>query len=131
MASLKHSTHSVTIEAPFDVAWNYLSEWRNQTEWATKFVLAVRQEGDQIFMTTPNGEVPITWQTNREHGTIDIIFPGDSLLPTRLSQIGDSLLYTFTFSLPVDVPDPVFEQGQANMDEELANLKRIIEARAA
>jgi hypothetical protein len=129
MATMKHSTHSVTIEAPFDIAWDYLSDWRNQTEWATGFVKGIRKEANQIIMTTPDGDVSIEWRTNREFGLIDLIFPGNSVTPTRLTAIGDSLVYTFTFSLPVQVPDEVFQQGQASMDEEMANLKRIVESR--
>lgn len=133
MASLKHSTHSVTIEAPFDVAWDYISDWRTQPEWATRFVKAIRQEGEQIYMDThtPEGEIPIQWVTNRELGTIDIIFPNNSLTPTRLSQVDESLLYTFSFGMPSDTPDEIFRQGQSNMDKELANLKQIIENRIA
>ncbi len=79
-------------------------------------------------MTTPFGEVPIEWRTNAELGTIDIIFPGGSLLPTRLTAMGDgSLVYTFTFSMPADAPEEAFREGQRGMDEELVNLKRILE----
>lgn len=127
MASLKHSTHSITIEAPFARAWDYISDWKTQPDWATAFVKGVRREGEQIYMTTPDGEVPIEWRTNRDLGTVDIVFPGNSVLPTRLTQIGDSLVYTFTFSLPTEVPDDVFAKGQQNMDVELGHLKQIIE----
>lgn len=127
MSQMKHSTHSVTLNVPFDKAYNFLSDWRKQPEWAVNFVKGIRQENGQIIMTTPNGDVPIQWRTNRDLGTIDMIFPGDSLLPTRLSATGDSLVYTFTFSVPADLPDEAFRQAQRNMDEELATLKRILE----
>lgn len=127
MASMKHSTHSISINAPFDGVWDYISDWYNQPKWATNFVLSMRQDGEQIYMTTPYGEAPIQWRTNRELGTIDIINQDGSPTPSRLIEIGDSLQYIFTFSVPIHVPDEVFRQGQINMDEELANLKRIIE----
>jgi hypothetical protein len=131
MSRLRHSTHSITINAPYGRAFAYLSNWRTQPEWATSFVKGVRDDTGPIFMTTPFGEVPIAWRTNQSLGTIDIVFPGDSLLPTRLTSMGDgSLVYTFTFSMPADTPEEVFAAGQRNMDEELANLKRILEAEA-
>lgn len=127
MPQMKHSTHSVTLETSFEKAYDFLSDWRNQPQWAVNFVKGIRQDNGQIIMTTPNGDVPIQWRANRDLGTIDMIFPGDSLLPTRLSAIGDSLVYTFTFSVPPDLPEEAFRQAQYNMDEELAMLKRILE----
>ncbi len=127
MPQMKHSTHSVTLNIPYEKAYNFLSDWRNQPQWAINFVKGIRQENGQIIMTTPNGDVPIQWYTNRDLGTIDTIFPGDSLLPTRLSAIGDSLVYTFTFSVRADMPEEAFRRAQQNMDEELATLKSILE----
>lgn len=127
MPQLRHSTHIVTLEVPYDRAFDYLSDWRSQAEWGTRFVKGVRKEGEQIILTTPDGDVPVQWRTNRELGTIDTVFPGDSVLPSRLTAIGDSLVYTFTFSLPADVPDEVFHEAQQNMDYELNNLKSILE----
>lgn len=127
MAKMKHSTHGVTLNVPYDKAWAYLSDWRNQPQWGTNFVQGIRQEGGQIIMTTPNGDVPIGWRANRNLGTIDIVFPGESVLPTRLTAIGDSLVYTFTFSLPADLPEEAFRAGQHGLEEELQNLKRILE----
>lgn len=128
MPQLKHSTHSVTLEVPYGRAYDYLSDWRNQPNWAVNFVKGIRQENNQIIMTTPNGDVPIQWRSNRELGTIDMVFPGDNVLPTRLTAIGDSLVYTFTFSVPSDMPDEVFRHTQENMEEELQILKRTLEA---
>ena len=79
-------------------------------------------------MTTPQGEIPIAWRSNQELGTIDMVFPGDQLLPTRLSQIGDACVYNFTFSVPVEMPLEQFRQTQHNMDEELQLLKQQIES---
>lgn len=129
MNRMRHATHSVVIEAPYDRAFAYLSDWRTQPEWAINFVKGIRQEGTQIHMTTPFGEVPIDWRTNRELGTIDIVFPGNQVLPTRLTDMGDgNLVYTFTFSMPGDVSDDVFRDGQRGMEEELQHLKALLEA---
>ena len=128
MPQMKHSTHSVTLTAPYQTAYDYLSDWRNMPNWAINFVKGIRQENDQILLTAPTGDVPIQWCVNRELGTIDMLFPGDSVLPTRLTAIGDSLLYTFTFSVPSDMPDEVFRHSQEGMEEELQTLKRILEA---
>jgi len=131
MATLQHSTHTVTIEAPFDIAWEYISNWRKQPEWATNFVQSAREADGQVYMTTIFGESPIDWRTNQELGTIDIVSEDNSVTPTRLLQLGDSLLYIFTFSMPVDVPPHVLQEGQDNMDEELDNLKQIVEELAS
>ena len=127
MASFKHSTHTVTLEVPFEKAWEFLSDWRNQPKWGKNFVKGIRQEDEQIIMTTPNGDVPIQWRTDRAHGTIDIIMPDGSPIPSRLIEIGDSLLYMFTFSVPADAPEKVLLNGQRGMQEELATLKSLLE----
>jgi hypothetical protein len=129
MATMKHSTHSVTLEVPYERAFDYLSDWRNQPQWAINFVKGMRKQGDQLFMTTPFGEVPVEWRTDRDLGTIDIIFPGNNVLPTRLTAMGDdTLVYTFTFSMPPDVSEEAFQEGQLGMEQELQHLKRILEA---
>lgn len=128
MASLKHSTHSITIEAPFDVAWNYISNPLNQPNWAINFVKDTRMEDEKLIMTTVMGEDTVDWQANREQGTIDMVGSDGTVTPTRLIEIGDSLHYIFTFSMPVHVPEQVFAEGQAGMDEELSTLKQIVEA---
>ena len=127
MPQLKHSTHSVTLEVPYEEAFAYISDWRNQPNWATQFVKGVREENGQIIMTTPFGDNPIEWRVSREHGVIDIVNGDGSVTPTRLIAIGDSLVYTFTFSMPVNTPQAVFEEGQRGMDHELSNLKRLLE----
>ncbi len=128
MSQLIHSTHSVTLNVAYEKAYAYLSDWRNQTEWAKNFVLAIRQEGSQIILTSPQGEIPIGWRTDHDLGTIDMLFPGESVLPTRLTAIGDSLIYTFTFSLPANIPPAVLEQAKESMNEELNHLKHILES---
>ncbi len=127
MKAMKHSTHSITLNVPYTKAFDYLSDWRNQPQWAINFVKGIRQEGEQIIMTTPFGDVPVQWRTNRDLGTIDIIFPGESVLPTRLTDMSGNLLYTFTFSVPADTPDEEFRKGQRGMEEELQTLKRALE----
>lgn len=128
MKAIKHSTHSITLNVPYAKAFDYLSNWHNQPEWAINFVKGIRQEGEQIIMTMPFGDRPIQWRTNRELGTIDIIFPDDSVLPTRLTDMSGNLLYTFTFSVPADTPDEEFRKGQRGMEEELQTLKRVLES---
>lgn len=127
MATMKHSTHSVTLQVPYAKAWAYLSDWRHQPEWGVNFVKGIRQEGEQIIMTTPFGDRPIGWRTHRDLGTIDVVFPGESVLPSRLTDMGDELLYIFTFSVPAHTSDEAFQAGQRGMEEELRTLKRILE----
>jgi hypothetical protein len=126
MPTMRNSTHSVILEIPYERAFAYLAYWRTQPEWATNFVKAVRQEDSQLCMPTPFGEVPIEWRTDPRLGTIDILFPGGNLLPTRLSAMGDgSLIYTFC--MPAEALEEGFPEGQRGMAEELLNLKRILE----
>jgi hypothetical protein len=130
---MRHSAHSVVIDAPYDAAYAYLEDWRNQPQWATSFVQAIRADGDGgAVITSPQGEVPVHFRCDRTLGVLDMVFPGDSVLPTRLTPIGPgsgSLLYTFAFSMPADAPKEAFRQSQRNMDEELGQLKRILEER--
>jgi hypothetical protein len=128
MPAMRHSTHRVTLEVPYERAFDYLADWRTQPEWATNFVKGIRQEGEQVLMTTPFGEMPIERRTNAELGTINIVFPGGHLLPTRLTAMGEgSLVYTFTFSMPAEAPEETFREGQRGMEEELQTLRQILE----
>jgi hypothetical protein len=127
MPTMRHSTHGVTLEVPYEQALTYLADRRTQPEWATNFVKGVREQDSKHYMTTPFGEVQIEWRTDPRLGTIDILFPAGRLLPTRLTAMGDgSLVYTFTFSMPVEAPKEAFREGQRGMEEELFNLKRVL-----
>lgn len=128
MPRMRYSTHSITLDVPYERAFAYLSDWRTQPEWAINFVKGVRQVNDQILLTTPFGEVPVTWQANRELGTIDLRFADGNLIPTRLTEMRDgTLLYTLTFGLPAETPAAAFQAGQRGMEEELQTLKRLLE----
>ncbi|MDP9310408.1 MAG: hypothetical protein M3R24_05880 [Chloroflexota bacterium] len=131
MAEMRHSTPSVTLEVGYATAFGDLNDWCNQPQWALNVVKDIRQEGAQILMTTPLGEVPIESCSSRDLGAIDIVLLGNSVLPARLTSMGDgSLVYTFTFSMPTDIPEDVFRNGQGGMEEELQHLGRILESYA-
>lgn len=43
--------------------------------------------------------------------------------------MGDgSLVYTFTFSMPTDIPEDIFRDGQGGMEVELQHLGRSLES---
>ena len=43
MPAMRHSTHSVTLEVPYEQAFAYLADWRTQPEWATNLRASARK----------------------------------------------------------------------------------------
>ena len=82
-------------------------------------------------METPAGAMVYRVEADPQRGAIDFIIDGpggDSILPARVVPHGRGAIFTFTITRTPDMNDQAWEAGMRGMDEELVNLKRLLES---
>lgn len=123
-------TLSVTIEVPYEVAFDYLSDGRHASEWGVNFVLGVKDSpGGGLTMVTPFGERPFSVRADRETGLVDHIV-GEDVFPARVVPNGHGVDYMITLQQPPNMPDEAFDtEGVPGLREEMATLKKILESK--
>lgn len=118
----------VVIDAPAESVFDFVTDLRNLPAWAVHFCKGIRLVPDGAIVTAPSGEMYFGTTGDRDLGVIDW-WAGPTIekaqrWPTRVVPIGDRSLYSVTMIFGEQVP-PSVEQ---HMAEELANLKRLVEA---
>ena len=82
-------------------------------------------------MQTPNGAARLRIRPDKSSGTLDHDFHSPEAqwtVPARVVPNGSGSLFTITFFQPPVFSDDVFDQQTALVDQELATLKRLLEA---
>ena len=125
-------TATVFIEATPDRVFEYVRVPENQVAWAVNFALSTRplSEGRYV-MRTPFGEMVYRVEVEPRCRTVDFIFEapgGESVLPTRVVPHGPGAVFTFTIHRVPGMSDADWEGGRRGLDEELAELKKLLEA---
>lgn len=124
----KVTTQTISINAEYDLAFDYISNPLAQKEWAINFMKDVKKTDDGFIAVTSFGEMSLKFRTDKQTGIIDIILGGGEPIPTRLIKNGSGCEYMFTLFQPKGMPDIAWEQeGIPGMAEELKELKSILE----
>jgi hypothetical protein len=145
MASTTHhhqagraDTRAISIHASPDHVYDFVSEPQNLPLWAVGFCRSIRRDdatSDRWLVTTPQGEVPVRYSTDRAHRVVDFhLFPESGQPVTAHSRVvpnGDGAEYVFTQLQAPGMPDAVFDAQVTALIEELEVLQRIMAARAA
>lgn len=126
---------TIEIAAPFDAAFQYISEPRTLPEWTRAFQSVSK---GRATMATPKGSIDVELQVDasKKAGTVDwtMTFPDGSVgrAFSRLIDRGDRTLYSFVLIAP-PVPLEQLEgalDAQANiLREELATLRQKLSSR--
>lgn len=126
-------TSTVVIKVDPAIVFEYARKAENQPKWATNFVLSTKELGGGRWqMETPFGAMIYRVESDAKLGTIDFVFEtpaGDQVTPARVVPHPAGSLFTFTITRAPGTPDDAWEQGKHGMDEELVNLKAILEGR--
>jgi hypothetical protein len=126
---MRSKTHSVTLQAPADKMYAFLSNPANLPKWAVAFCKAIRRDGDQWLAETPMGTLSIRYVTDKRFGIIDIWSasgPGtDDVAHSRIVPNGEGSEYIFTFFQAPGLPDDVFEAQEEGLKEEFVALQEI------
>ncbi len=124
----KVTTQTISINAEYDKAFNYISNPLTQKEWAINFMKDVKKTENGFIAVTPFGEMPLKFRTDKQTGTIDIILGGGKPIPTRLIKNESGCEYIFTLFQSKGMPDIAWKkEGILGLVEELKELKSILE----
>lgn len=126
-------TATTFIEAEPDRVFEYVRVPENQPSWAINFVRSTRPLSDGRYaMQTPAGELIYRIEEDSQCRTVDFVYEtpeGETtmILPTRVVSHGRGSVFTFTIHRQPDMGDTEWEGGQQGLDEELAELKKLLE----
>lgn len=130
---MRSDTQTVTIDAPLDDVFAFISELENLPKWATGFCRSIRREGDRWTATTSQGEVAVEVVSDAKLGVVDFhISPAPDVRIVAASRVipnDRGSEYIFTQLQQPGMSDAIFEQQRHALDEELVLLKQILEAK--
>jgi len=131
---MKSSTHTLTLSAPKDKVFDFLSRIENLPSWATLFCRELKPIGrDRYKVVTPQGEIFFLIEADRATGIIDM-YGGPSehemaYWPARIVSRpdGGSLFVFSAFQYP-GMSDQDFDQQCAGLAHEFQNIRALTEA---
>jgi hypothetical protein len=129
-------TKSVAIDRTPEAVFAYLADAANWPHWATANVRSARPGNEPGWwdMQTVRGPGRLRIHAQPDHGILDHEFVNDEahwMVPARVVPNGRGAEFMMTFYQPPDTSDGLFESRIALVGDELALLKRILEAQAA
>jgi hypothetical protein len=130
---VRASTQTVTVEAPVEALFDFLSDPKNLPRWAIGFAKSIRRDDDQWIVETSHGEMPIRIVTSPDLGIVDFHMapaPGSEAVAfSRVVANGNGAEYCFTQFQPPNMPDEVFEAMVNALSHELVALKALMEVK--
>ena len=126
-------TATTFIEAEPDRVFEYVRVPENQPSWAINFVRSTRPLSDGRYaMQTPAGELIYRIEADPGCRTVDFFDEtpeGETtmILPTRIVPHGRGSVFMFTIHRQPDMGDVQWEAGQRGLEEELTELKNLLE----
>ncbi|WP_051795352.1 hypothetical protein [Streptomyces sp. NRRL S-87] len=128
-------TKTVSIRRPAAEVFDFVADPANWPAWAVVNVQAVEptDDPDWWLMTTPQGPARLRIRGNAELGVLDHDYVDDQAswqVPARVVANGSGAEFMITFFQPPTFTDAFFDEQVALVDEELAALKRVLEAGA-
>jgi len=122
-------TVTVTLAAPRDEVFAYLSKLESLPEWADEFAREIRFDDGVAFVRNGLGEFLFSIDADERTGVIDM-YAGPTadelaLFPTRVVSLpGGGSAYSFTMFQPPEMPDELFDSQYASLRRELENVRR-------
>lgn len=122
------TTQTISINAHYEMVFDYISNPLTQKEWAINFMKDVQETEAGFMAITPFGKVPLAFKSEKATGIIDIVLGGGEPIRTRLIKNKEACEYLFTLFQPKGMPDVAWiNDGIPGLAEELKMLKSILE----
>ena len=129
---LKSRTVSVSINCDPKTVYDFVSNPENLPQWAKAFCRSVKPSHGEWIVETPQGPVRIRFARKNDFGILDHDVnpaPGvEVFVPMRVvpNSSGSEAFLTL-FQLP-DMSDEQYAQDTRWVEQDLNNLKRVLEA---
>jgi len=125
-------TLSLSLNAPKDKVFSYLSDIENLPEWATGFCKELKKEGSDYKVVTCEEELYFKFDAHENTGVLDMVAgPNKEQMaswPARVVGLHDetSVFIVTAVQFP-EVPDEVFEMQVKSTYEEFENIRNAVE----
>lgn len=128
---LESRTLNISIACAPRKVIDFVADPRNLPRWASAFCKAVRPDGDNWIVETPNGPIGLRFVARNDFGVLDHYVtpvPGTEIyVPMRVVANGDGSEVLFTlFRLP-GMSEQDFARDAGMVECDLAELKRVLE----
>jgi hypothetical protein len=127
-------TKSIAIAAPQNRVFSFLMDGKNWPQWAIRNVKSVKPLADgtwELETTEGSGNLKLIGDTGT--GIIDqvVTSPNSGVwrVPGRVVPVTGGSVVTMVYSKPDSLSDKEFDEGMVVLDEELAALKKVWEAK--
>ncbi len=128
---MRANTKSISIHAPPDKVWKFLTDLKNLPRWAVGFAKNIRNEGGRWIVTTGAGEMGVRLEMDARTGVVDFYMspgPGvEACAPSRVIANDRGSEYLFTQFRGPEMPDDVFEKNVKAVEHELTVLRALLE----
>ena len=119
---------AITVDAPAERVFEYLSDVENLPHWATEFARELRIRDGRHFVVNGLGEFLFRLDADGDSGVIDMYAgPSESelsLFPTRVVPLGaERCAYSFTMFKAPGMPDELFESQYESLRREFDNIR--------
>ena len=132
MATQHSTTLSVTIDAPWNRAYEFIADPTNLPHWAGAFIQAVRRVGDGWVIETAEGSLGFRFVACNEFGVLDhlVMLPsGEEILnPMRVEPNGTGCDVLFTLYQREGMSSQDFTEDEATVRRDLETLKQVLES---
>jgi hypothetical protein len=127
-------TKTVRLDCDVETAFAFLANPGNWPQWAIVNVQSTSPTADPPWwdMTTPHGAARLRIRADAAHGILDHDFvdaQASWTVPARIVRNGAGAEFMITFFQPGSFADEFFDEQIKLVDLELAQLKKVLEAR--
>jgi Polyketide cyclase / dehydrase and lipid transport len=123
---------TVRIDRPAADVYAYASDPANIPTWAPGLGTSIERVGDEWFVGTGDDRVRVAFAQRNPFGVIDheVTLPSGEviLIPMRVIPDGDACEVVFTLRRQPAMSDEDFERDTGLVQEDLARLRRVLEA---
>jgi hypothetical protein len=122
-------TRSIAIAAPPESVLALVADPRRLPDWAPAFARAVEPDGEQWRVDGGGAPFRIDVLVSSEHGTVDLVRPGDPTVGarTRVLPIQGGSAYVFTIVFPRGTDEAAIAGQMATVETELETVRALCE----
>ena len=126
-------TRSISIAAQPEIVLDLVSNPRRLPDWAPAFASAVEPDDQDWRIDSGGSQLRIRVQVSRDHGTVDLLRPGDPSRGARMrvlnNESGSECVFTLIF--PVGATKDAIARQMRIVEGELRTVRDLCETRAA
>jgi Polyketide cyclase / dehydrase and lipid transport len=123
-------TRSISIAAPPEAVLAVVGDPHRLPDWAPGFATAIEQDGDHWLIGSGDAQFAITVRVSTEHGTVDLLSPGNATFGARMRVLhnyeGSELVFTLVF--PAGADAEVIRAQMETVEAELETVRTLVEA---